>query len=52
MNIGYLEVVGKIVYTLGGDKIGESDIYSIYPIDKISFFELFYRMIMRIVTGV
>ncbi|MBO5906537.1 MAG: D-alanyl-D-alanine carboxypeptidase [Clostridia bacterium] len=46
------ETVGKIIFTLNGQKIGECDIYCGSDVAKIGFFELFYRMLMRIVSGV
>ena len=37
--------VGKIEYTLNGEKIGESLIYSKEDVEKISFFELYARIL-------
>ena len=45
------EPIGKIVYRLNGEKIGECDIVSDSSVEKISFFELFWRMLKRILTG-
>ena len=41
------EVVGKIIYKLDGVEIGESDIVAGESVEKIGLFELFWRIIER-----
>ena len=45
------EPIGKIVFKLLGEKIGECDILAECEVEKIGFFELFFRMIKRVITG-
>ncbi len=41
------DVVGRVVYTCDGSEIGSSDIIACEEISKISFFELWYRMLAK-----
>ena len=42
------EVIGKIIYKLDGEIIGESNIVSLETVDKISFFEYFIRVLKNL----
>ncbi len=42
------EVIGKIIYKLDGQTIGESNIISSETVDKISFFEYFIRVLKNL----
>lgn len=45
------ECVGKIIYKIGGEQIGESDIYVKDEVKAIKFSELLGRILKRIVCG-
>ena len=45
------QVIGKITFKLDGNKIGECDIYSNAQIEKINVFELFLRILTRIICA-
>lgn len=45
------DVIGKIRYKLNGEVIGECNIYAGEAVAEIGFFELFVRMLKRIVTS-
>ncbi len=46
------EVIGSVTYTLDGEEIGRADIYVAEPIEKITFFVIFFRIMSRMVCGV
>lgn len=41
------DVVGKIVFTLDGEEIGRADVVAAEDIEKIGFFEVWYRIFTR-----
>lgn len=41
------DVVGKTVFRIGDDVVGQSDIISMSDVDKISFWQLFFRTVKR-----
>ena len=41
------EVIGEVVFKLGDNVIGKTDIYATSDIEKISFFELMYRILAK-----
>ena len=41
------DVVGKTVFRIGDDVVGQSDIISMSDVDKISFWQLFFRTVRR-----
>ena len=43
------EIVGRVIYKVGDEQIGASDIYIKDGIDKISFTDLFIRILKRII---
>ena len=45
------DVVGSIIYKVGGEQIGKSDIYLNEDVESIGFCELFLRILKRIVCG-
>ena len=45
------DVVGSIIYKVGGEQIGKSDIYLNEDVEAIGFCELFLRILKRIVCG-
>ncbi len=45
------QVVGSVIYKLGDEQIGISDIYTKEEINRIKFGQLFVRIISRIVCG-
>ncbi len=45
------EVVGKIYYKLGEDTIGESDIVVCEDVGKITYMQVFWRMVMNFIMG-
>ena len=45
------EVVGSIIYRLDGQQIGTSDIYTDGDVEKIELFDIWARIIKRILCG-
>ena len=45
------EVIGKIIYMLDGERLGETDIVAGAEVEKISFFGILFRILSRIVCG-
>ena len=41
------DVVGKTIFRIGDDVVGQSDIISMSDVDKISFWQLFFRTVRR-----
>lgn len=46
------ESVGKIVYTVGDKKIGEVELYIKEPVEALTFFDIFARILRTSVSGV
>ncbi len=46
------EVIGKVYYELGNEKIGESDIVACESVEKITFLQVFWRMVLNFIMGV
>ena len=46
------EVVGKVYYKIGEKEIGESDIVVCEDVSKITYFQIFWRMVLNFVMGV
>ncbi len=44
-------VVGKITYKLDGEVLGSADIYTSLGVEKIGGFELFWRILRKIIAG-
>ncbi len=45
------EIIGKIIYKINGDQIGYSDIYAADSIESIGFYDVFIRIIKKIIVG-
>ncbi len=45
------QVVGRIVYKVDGEQIGYSDIFASCSVEKIGFFDIFTRILKKIVLG-
>lgn len=45
------DVVGSIIYKVNGKQIGKSDIYTSEPVEKITFWDIFSRILKRIACG-
>lgn len=45
------DVIGKIIYKLDGEQIGQSDILAGASVEKIDFLGIFWRIISRITCG-
>ena len=45
------QIVGRITYKLGDEQIGYSDIYAAASCNKITFKEIYFRIIKRIICG-
>lgn len=45
------ESVGKVIYELGGKQIGESDIVVCEDVGKISYMQVFWRLVLNFVMG-
>lgn len=41
------EIIGKVIYTLDGEKIGETPIYALEGVKKMNFGEMFSRLIKK-----
>ena len=41
------DVVGSVTFTLDGDEIGKADVVASEDVDKISFFEVWYRILAK-----
>ena len=45
------DAVGRISYRIGDETIGESEIYAVADVGKITFGEIFLRLIQNILIG-
>ena len=45
------DVVGSIIYKVNGEQIGKSDIYTSESVEKITFWDIFGRILKRIACG-
>ena len=46
------EIIGKVKYELDGKQIGESDIVVCEDVEKISYMQVFWRLVMNFVMGI
>ena len=46
------EVIGKVYYKLGDREIGESDIVACEDVPKITYLQIFWRMVLNFIMGV
>lgn len=43
--------IGKVIYQIGNEKIGESDIVACESAQRITFMQVFYRILMNFIMG-
>ena len=46
------DIVGRVYYELNGERIGESDIIACEDVGKITYLQVFWRMVLNFIMGV